>query len=175
MPIDDYVLALSCPGRPGIVAAVSTRLFQFGCDILEAHQFDDAATGRFFMRVRFVLGADHGIGAVMGGFGDLEEPRAMAGTLVDAAGNISNTRSLGKLLYTEYLYPVEIAAVILLVAMLAAIALTLRKRKDSKAVNPAQQIRVRAQDRVKLVKQAVTQPAQQPDAEAVAPAVETKA
>ena len=112
---------------------------------------------------------------VMGGFGDLEEPRAMAGTLVDAAGNISNTRSLGKLLYTEYLCPVEIAAVILLVAMLAAIALTLRKRKDSKAVNPAQQIRVRAQDRVKLVKQAVTQPAQQPDAEAVAPAVETKA
>ncbi len=69
MPIDDYVLALSCPGRPGIVAAVSTRLFQFGCDILEAHQFDDAATGRFFMRVRFVLGAAHPISAVMHGLG----------------------------------------------------------------------------------------------------------
>jgi formyltetrahydrofolate deformylase len=64
MPLDDYVLALSCPGRPGIVAAVSTRLFDAGCDILEAHQFDDAATQRFFMRVRFVLGVDHGIAAV---------------------------------------------------------------------------------------------------------------
>ena len=119
---------------------------------------------------------------LMGGFGDLQEPRAMAATAVDASGKLipySNTHELGKLLYTQYLYPVEIAAVILLVAMIAAIALTLRKRKDSKAVNPAQQIRVRAQDRIKLVKQAVTLPAQQPDAQASsadaqAPAVESK-
>ena len=86
----------------------------------------------------------------------------------------SNTQALGKLLYTEYLYPVEIAAVILLVAMIAAIALTLRKRKDSKAVNPAQQIRVRAKDRLELVKVPVTQAPQAPAAEAT-PAVETKA
>lgn len=115
---------------------------------------------------------------LMGGFGDVEEPKAMAGATLNAAGQAvqySNTQALGKLLYTEYLYPVEIAAVILLVAMIAAIALTLRKRKDSKAVNPAQQIRVRAQDRIKLVKQSVTQPPQQPDAEVTAPAVETKA
>jgi formyltetrahydrofolate deformylase len=50
---DQFVLSLSCPGRPGIVAAVSSGLFEAGCDILEAHQFDDAQTGRFFMRVRF--------------------------------------------------------------------------------------------------------------------------
>lgn len=115
---------------------------------------------------------------LMNGFGDMEEPRA-ALDAVNAAGQVvqySNTHALGKLLYTEYLYPVEIAAVILLVAMIAAIALTLRKRKDSKAVNPAQQIRVRASDRIKLVKVDVTKPAQQPDAEAAAaPAVETKA
>ena len=62
--IDDYILALSCPGRPGIVAAVSAALFESGCDILEAHQFDDAATQRFFMRVRFVLAKEYGIEAV---------------------------------------------------------------------------------------------------------------
>ena len=80
---------------------------------------------------------------------------------------------LGVTLVLVYL-GVEIAAVILLVAMIAAIALTLRKRKDSKAVNPAQQIRVRAKDRLELVKVPVTQAPQAPAAEAT-PAVETKA
>ena len=63
------------------------------------------------------------------------------------------------MLYTEYLYPVEVAAVILLVAMIAAIALTLRQRKDSKYQNPAQQVRVRARDRVELVKMDPVRPA----------------
>ena len=117
---------------------------------------------------------------LMGGFGDVEDAKAVGATMVNAAGQTvpySNTQALGKLLYTEYLYPVEIAAVILLVAMIAAIALTLRKRKDSKAMNPADQIRVRASDRIKLVKVDSTKPAQKPDAEAAAaaPAVETKA
>lgn len=62
-----------------------------------------------------------------------------------------NTAALGKLLYTEYLYPFEVAALILLVAMVAAIALTLRKRKDTKSQTPSQQVRVRKADRVKLV------------------------
>ena len=86
----------------------------------------------------------------------------------------SNTKALGKLLYTQYLYPVEIAAVILLVAMVAAIALTLRQRKDSKAINPSMQIRVRAADRLAVVKVAATQ---KPDAEepAQAAAEEKKA
>ena len=117
---------------------------------------------------------------LMGGFGDVEDAKAVGATMVNAAGQTvpySNTQALGKLLYTEYLYPVEIAAVILLVAMIAAIALTLRKRKDSKAMNPADQIRVRASDRIKLVKVDSTKPAQKPDAEAVAAAaaVETEA
>ena len=64
----------------------------------------------------------------------------------------SNSLELGILLYTEYLYPVQIAAIILLVALIAAIALTLRSRKDSKYQNPGEQVRVRARDRVRLVK-----------------------
>ena len=64
----------------------------------------------------------------------------------------SNTAELGGVLYTDYVYPFEIAAVILLVAIVAAIALTMRKRPDSKYQNPAQQVTVRRQDRVRLVK-----------------------
>jgi NADH-quinone oxidoreductase subunit J len=64
----------------------------------------------------------------------------------------SNSKSLGVLLYTDYLYPVQIAAVILLVALIVAIALTLRTRKDSKAQDPGQQVRVKAKDRFELVK-----------------------
>lgn len=68
---------------------------------------------------------------------------------------VSNTRELGLLLYTVYIYPVEIAAVILLLAIVAAIRLTLRRRPDNKAVDPAQQVRVRkGPDRVRLVKMA---------------------
>ncbi|OSZ76084.1 NADH-quinone oxidoreductase subunit J [Hydrogenophaga sp. IBVHS1] len=78
------------------------------------------------------------------------------------AANYSNTRELGLLLYTEYLYPVEVAAVILLVAMIAAIALTLRQRKDSKAINPALQVHVRARDRLVIVPMAATQKAPPP-------------
>ncbi len=84
------------------------------------------------------------------------------GAQLNAAGQVvqvSNTLAVGKLLYTEYLYPLQIAATILLVAMIAAIALTLRQRKDSKHINPALQIRVKAQDRVTLVKVAATQAA----------------
>ena len=64
----------------------------------------------------------------------------------------SNTRELGLLLYTMYVYPFEIAAVILLVAIVAAIALTLRKRKDSKYIDPADQIKVKRDERIRLVK-----------------------
>jgi NADH-quinone oxidoreductase subunit J len=63
----------------------------------------------------------------------------------------SNTRELGAILYTDYVYPFEIAAVILLVAIVAAIALTLRRRKDTRYQNPSRQISVRRQDRVRLV------------------------
>ena len=113
---------------------------------------------------------------VLGGFRGMEEPKALA-PMVDAAGQVvqySNTKALGKLLYTEYLFPVEIAAVILLVAMIAAIALTLRQRKDSKAINPSQQIRVRAADRVAVVKVAPTQKPAPQEAPVQAPAEEKK-
>ena len=63
----------------------------------------------------------------------------------------SNTKELGRLIYTEYVYPFEIAAVILLVAIVAAIAITLRRRKESKYLDPALQIGVRRQDRVRIV------------------------
>lgn len=53
MPDETAILTLSCPNRPGIVAAVSTLLFEAGCNILDAQQFDDTETGRFFMRVVF--------------------------------------------------------------------------------------------------------------------------
>ena len=78
---------------------------------------------------------------------------SLDGTPAPAAqpAGYSNTKALGRLLYTEYVYPFEIAAVILLVAMVAAIALTLRRRKDSKYINPASQINIRREDRVRIV------------------------
>jgi NADH-quinone oxidoreductase subunit J len=63
----------------------------------------------------------------------------------------SNTKELGRLIYTDYVYPFEIAAVILLVAIVAAIALTLRARKDSKYQDPARQVEARREGRVRLV------------------------
>jgi len=68
------------------------------------------------------------------------------------AAAYSNTRELGSVLYTVYVYPFEIAAVILLVAIIAAISLTLRKRPDTKYLNPADQVSVRREDRMRLVK-----------------------
>ncbi len=63
----------------------------------------------------------------------------------------SNTKELGRLIYTDYVYPFEIAAVVLLVAIVAAIALTLRERKDSKYQNPARQVLAQRRDRVRLI------------------------
>jgi NADH-quinone oxidoreductase subunit J len=114
---------------------------------------------------------------LMGGFRTGEEPRIAPAT-VQAAGQAglqySNTKELGRLLYTEYLFPLEIAAVILLVAIVAAIALTLRTRKDSKHVDPSLQVRVKASDRLRIVKLPPSRPA--PPEPAPAPATaETKA
>lgn len=64
----------------------------------------------------------------------------------------SNTRALGELLYSNYLLPFEVAGVVLLVAIIAAIALTLRKRSGIKTQDPAQQVRTRSEDGVRLVK-----------------------
>ena len=82
---------------------------------------------------------------VLGGrdFG-LAEPAAHA-------ADYSNTKELGMLLYTEYVYPFELAAVLLLVAMVAAITLTHRKRGDTRAMNPADQVKVKRADRIRMV------------------------
>jgi NADH-quinone oxidoreductase subunit J len=65
---------------------------------------------------------------------------------------LGNTRMLGIDLYTGYLYPLQIAAVLLLVAIVAAIALTLRQRKESRHMNPSEQVRVKRADRVRIIK-----------------------
>ena len=91
---------------------------------------------------------------LMTGFRGMEEPKAMA-MAVDATGqvmNFANTKAVGYLMYTEYLLPVEIAATSLLVAMISAIALTLRQRKDTKTISPSVQVRVRPEDRLRIVK-----------------------
>jgi NADH-quinone oxidoreductase subunit J len=99
---------------------------------------------------------------LLGGF-RISEPQVHA--VAQAGVQVSNTKELGVLLYTEYLYPVQIAALILLVALIAAIALTLRARKDSKYQNPADQVRVKARDRVALVKMDAVKPPVAPAAE----------
>jgi NADH-quinone oxidoreductase subunit J len=86
-----------------------------------------------------ILGSDHFSPAQM------PDPGALP-------AGYSNTRELGRLLYTAYAYPFEIAAAILLVAIVAAIALTLRRRKDTKYQNPSQQININPRERVRVIK-----------------------
>ena len=71
---------------------------------------------------------------------------------VAKAADYSNTKALGAVLYTEYVLAFEIAAVILLVAIIAAISLTMRKRTETKYQNPSDQIKVMKQDRLRIVK-----------------------
>ena len=92
---------------------------------------------------------------LMGGFRVTDEPQSAA-VLGQASVELSNTRELGKILYSQYVYPLEIAGAILLVAMIAAIALTLRQRKDSKQLSPSSQVRVKAKDRMVVLKMAST-------------------
>lgn len=94
---------------------------------------------------------------LMGGFRVSDEPNT-APVLGQVATEVSNTRELGKLLYTQYVYPLEVAAAILLVGMIAAIALTLRSRKDVKALDPSDQVSVKSADRLRVVKMKSTQP-----------------
>jgi len=99
---------------------------------------------------------------LLGGFRGNEEPKAIAaaaGKAGQMVAQVPNTKDLGILLYTQYLYPLQIAAVLLLVAIIAAIALTLRERKDSKHMDPSDQVRIKARDRMTLVKLDVTRPA----------------
>jgi len=96
---------------------------------------------------------------LMGGFRGTQPIAVFANSATDPLAQASNTKELGILIYTQYLYPLEVAAVILLVAIIAAIALTLRSRKDSKYQDPSEQVRVKASDRVQLVKIEPVRPA----------------
>jgi NADH-quinone oxidoreductase subunit J len=77
--------------------------------------------------------------------------RIIGGQPRQLPADYSNTKELGRVLYTQYAYAFEIAAVILLVAIIAAIALTLRRRKDSRSQDPSEQTRAKRADRVRLV------------------------
>ena len=86
------------------------------------------------------------------------------------AANIGGTRQLGLLIYTHYVYAFEVAGSILLVAIIAAVALTLRKRKDTKHVDPGEAVRVKRNDRLRIVKMdSVAHAASVPVAAAPAP------
>ncbi|MFZ3082755.1 NADH-quinone oxidoreductase subunit J [Rhodoferax ferrireducens] len=100
---------------------------------------------------------------LMGGFRVGDEPQS-AVAIGQAGIELSNTRELGKVLYSQYVYPLEIAGAILLVGMIAAIALTLRQRKDSKQLSPSVQVRVKAKDRMIVLKMASTKVAVLDDA-----------
>jgi len=105
---------------------------------------------------------------LMGGFRLTDAP-----PLDPALAKLGNSRLLGIEIYTKYLYPVQLAAVLLLVAIVAAVALTLRRRKDSRHMDPGEQVKARKADRVRLVKMAAVVDA--PSAPAAAPAQEKKA
>ena len=98
------------------------------------------------------------LAVVVGGIMMMEMAAVLAGRYFGAAprpvprpADYSNTKELGRLIYTHYAYAFEVAAVILLVAIVAAIALTLRRRKDSRFQDPSRQVRVRREEQVRLV------------------------
>ena len=88
------------------------------------------------------------MGLVLGGtyfnFFENDVPQAERG--------YSNVQAVGRLLFTEYVYPFELASVVLLVGIVAATALTLRGKRKSKSVSPTQQVFVKAKDRVRVLK-----------------------
>ena len=137
-------------------------LFLFVVMMLDIHI--DALRQGFWRHFPLALGIGGVISLEMavvlfGGFRAGDAP-LVPETVTNAAGQVvqySNTQALGTVLYTQYLYPLEIAAVILLVAMITAIGLTLRERKDTKKVDASRQVRVRARDRMEVVKLNATQ------------------
>jgi NADH-quinone oxidoreductase subunit J len=124
-------------------------------------------------RVRAGFWANLPLGIVVGGLLAAEMAMVLSGKYFGLANlppqnlpaNYSNTKELARVLFTDYAYPFEIASVILLVAIIVAVMLTLRRRKDNKAMHSADQIAVKAKDRMRLVKMApeIELPASQGD------------
>ena len=81
MPHTNIVLSLSCRDQPGIVAAVAGTLFEAGCNILEAHQFNDDETDLFFMRVRFAMLTAGGVESLKAAFEDVAATLAITWTM----------------------------------------------------------------------------------------------
>ncbi len=113
-------------------------------------------------RVRAGFWANLPLGLVVGGLLAAEMAMVLSGKYFGLANlppqnlpaNYSNTKELARVLFTDYAYPFEIASVILLVAIIVAVMLTLRRRKDNKAMHSSDQIAVKAKDRMRLVKMA---------------------
>ena len=101
-----------------------------------------AAAGLLFAEIAF---------AVRGSFSPAVATAVDAAADVTAAAAVGNTRLIGQLLYTDYVYPFQLAALVLLVAIVAAIALTIRPAKNTRRRDPGWQVRARAEDRVRLV------------------------
>ena len=101
-----------------------------------------AAAGLLFAEIAF---------AVRGSFSPAVATAVDAAAAVDVAAAVGNTRLIGQLLYTDYVYPFQLAALVLLVAIVAAIALTIRPAKNTRRRDPGWQVRARAEDRVRLV------------------------
>ena len=101
-----------------------------------------AAAGLLFAEIAF---------AVRGSFSPAVEATADVAADVTAAAAVGNTRLIGQLLYTDYVYPFQLAALVLLVAIVAAIALTIRPAKNTRRRDPGWQVRARPEDRVRLV------------------------
>jgi NADH-quinone oxidoreductase subunit J len=103
---------------------------------------------RSYIPVAFIVGVlvliEMGL-VVWGGY------RGESNVPPEAGAGYSNTKTLGMLIYTDYAYPFEIAGFLLLVAIIAAIALTHRKRRETKYQNPSAQVRVRREDRLRIV------------------------
>jgi NADH-quinone oxidoreductase subunit J len=95
---------------------------------------------------------------LMQSWGDIGPAAAMA-------DDYNNTRVLGELMYRDYAFAVEVGAVLLLVGMVAAISLTLRRRKDARYNNPGEAVRVKARDRVRLVDLPSQDPVNRPSGE----------
>jgi len=82
-----------------------------------------------------------------------EFPLSQQLNLIEQGPNYSHVKALGEVLYTQYLYPLELAAILLLVAIISAISLTFRGRRRSKSQDPAEQVSVSKADRLRLVKE----------------------
>ena len=122
-------------------------LFLFVVMMLDVKMEVLRAGARTYLPLGLIIG---GIMAVEMAF-VLNQSWGDAGPAVQMADDYNNAKALGELMYSEYVYAVEIGAVLLLVGMIAAISLTLRRRKDVRYNNPGEAVKVRAKDRMRLV------------------------